>query len=72
MHQINVLKADATVDGLLRIARQEGIKGLYRGLIPSLFGVTHGAFQFTAYEKLKNRRASKNPNTPAVSAMRRL
>lgn len=44
------------VDGLQKIAQQEGLQGLYRGLIPSLFGVTHGALQFTFYEMLKDRR----------------
>jgi len=31
----------------------EGIKGFYRGLLPSLWGVTHGSVQFSAYERLK-------------------
>ncbi|KAL4871969.1 hypothetical protein BDV12DRAFT_162778 [Aspergillus spectabilis] len=39
--------------GTMQILRSEGIPGFYRGLIPSLFGVSHGALQFMAYEKLK-------------------
>lgn len=44
--------------GTQQIYRVEGIRGFYRGLIPSLFGVSHGALQFMAYEQLKRYRIS--------------
>ncbi|KAK0250251.1 mitochondrial FAD carrier protein flx1 [Friedmanniomyces endolithicus] len=40
--------------GTRELYATEGLKGFYRGLLPSLFGVSHGAVQFMAYENLKN------------------
>ncbi|KAK6541782.1 hypothetical protein TWF694_007566 [Orbilia ellipsospora] len=45
-------------DGLYRIATEEGFRGLFRGFLPSLFGVLQAAIQFMAYENLKIWRAS--------------
>jgi solute carrier family 25 folate transporter 32 len=41
------------IGGLTALVRTEGLQGLYRGFIPALFGVSHGAVQFMAYEQLK-------------------
>jgi solute carrier family 25 folate transporter 32 len=39
--------------GAKQIYNAEGIPGFYRGLVPALFGVSHGGLQFMAYEQLK-------------------
>lgn len=43
------------IDALAKIYRQEGVRGLYRGFIPGMFGVSHGAIQFMTYEEMKNK-----------------
>lgn len=61
---------NTTWQGAASIWKEEGIKGFYRGLLPSLFGVTHGAIQFAAYEQLKIYRAHiiTGESTKSISA----
>ncbi|KAM0753541.1 mitochondrial carrier [Meredithblackwellia eburnea MCA 4105] len=42
-----------TLDAIARIYRTEGPSIFYRGLLPSLIGVSHIAVQFPLYERLK-------------------
>ncbi|CAG0907321.1 unnamed protein product, partial [Cyprideis torosa] len=39
--------------GVWKIWREEGLRGWYRGFAPGLIGTSHGAIQFTTYERLK-------------------
>jgi len=48
-------------DGVKKTIRKEGYKGLYKGVIPSLWLTLHGGIQMTAYEDIKLRFA-KNSN----------
>ncbi|BFZ57161.1 hypothetical protein PYCC9005_004212 [Savitreella phatthalungensis] len=43
-------------DGLTKIAAEEGMRGLWRGLVPSLLGVAHGSVQFGLYEMMKDQK----------------
>jgi hypothetical protein len=44
----------STRDALFTIYRTEGWKALYKGLGPSLIGVSHVVVQFPTYEKIKS------------------
>jgi solute carrier family 25 folate transporter 32 len=47
--------ANAT-DGLRTIYRAEGTRGLYKGSLLALVGVSNGSIQFATYEEIKRRR----------------
>ncbi|KAI5755196.1 hypothetical protein M8J77_014893 [Diaphorina citri] len=42
------------IDALHKIYSVEGIRGLYKGFVPGMFGVSHGAVQFMVYEEMKS------------------
>ncbi|CAG8594318.1 11309_t:CDS:2, partial [Dentiscutata heterogama] len=49
------------IDGLYQIAKYEGIRGLYKGLVPGLLGVSNGALHFMFYEEMKKWRLKISP-----------
>ncbi|XP_066584777.1 solute carrier family 25 member 32 [Prorops nasuta] len=49
---------NGTTDALRKIYRTEGIRGLYKGIVPGIVGVSHGAVQFMIYEEMKFRYTS--------------
>ncbi|XP_057665625.1 mitochondrial folate transporter/carrier-like [Diorhabda carinulata] len=49
----NKKQYSSMIDCLSKIFQAEGIRGYYKGLIPGIFGVSHGAVQFMVYEELK-------------------
>ncbi|KAK2586400.1 hypothetical protein KPH14_010687 [Odynerus spinipes] len=55
VHLSESKRYNGMMDALRKIYRTEGIRGLYKGLVPGMFGVSHGAIQFMTYEEMKNK-----------------
>lgn len=57
-----------TLDAFRIIYRTDGWRAFYRGLVPSLFGVTHVVVQFPLYERLKEGYCEYFAQSAATSA----
>ena len=57
---------ESFTSGAKQIYYAEGLPGFYRGLVPALFGVSHGALQFMAYEQLKVQRSQQILSKPST------
>eukprot|EP00833_Pecoramyces_ruminatium_P009107 jgi/Orpsp1_1/1183139/evm.model.c7180000084039.2 len=41
------------LDAAKKIYKHEGLRGFYKGMLPTLIGTSHGAIQFMTYEEMK-------------------
>ncbi|CAK9780296.1 unnamed protein product [Cutaneotrichosporon oleaginosum] len=58
-----------TVQAFYTIYKNEGIRAFYKGLLPSLFGVSHVAVQFGLYEKSKSWAAHANVDSRVLGLL---
>ncbi|KAK4518843.1 uncharacterized protein ATC70_009067 [Mucor velutinosus] len=57
---------NSVMEAFALIAKHEGIRGFYKGLGPSLIGVSHVAIQFPLYERLKSVLSTRQSETASV------
>ncbi|EIW71178.1 hypothetical protein TREMEDRAFT_15966, partial [Tremella mesenterica DSM 1558] len=57
----------SALDMTLQIIRQEGFRGLYRGLSASYLGVSEGVIQWVLYERFKRLNSDKPPSSKSQS-----
>ncbi|KAF1805530.1 mitochondrial carrier domain-containing protein [Mucor lusitanicus] len=57
---------NSVMEAFALIAKHEGIRGFYKGLGPSLIGVSHVAIQFPLYERLKSILSTRHSETASV------
>jgi hypothetical protein len=55
-HHISKRLLADSLDGLRTIYRAEGTRGLYKGSLLALVGVSNGSIQFAPYEEIKRKR----------------
>jgi len=57
------------IDAAKKIYKYEGIRGFYKGMLPTLIGTSHGAIQFMAYEEMKILYKNNYPNADNPDAI---
>ncbi|XP_064484967.1 solute carrier family 25 member 32-like [Ornithodoros turicata] len=53
MHVPDTRRYTGMLDAFHKVYKYEGVTGLYKGFLPGMFNVSHGALQFMIYEEMK-------------------